>query len=75
MMTPGTFVIVRYGRDGEQLARYESLRGGSFAVKKWLSNGRRWTGTIVVGQILRVATDKDLRKYRHAVESLQPALF
>lgn len=63
--TLGTYVVVRYGSKGEQLALYTGFTPRYYKVRKWLKNGRRWTAsaTISSSQILRNATDADVRRF------------
>jgi hypothetical protein len=60
----GSYVNVRFGRTGKQLARVHCDYGGYAIVHKWRENGRRWTDKLQVParDILGPAPDTKARE-------------
>lgn len=69
-LTYGQLVVVRFGRFGEQLARYRGRSSalGPHRVEKWRANSGRWTkpAPIITRDFLRIATADDLKKPKFA---------
>lgn len=62
----GSWIVVRFGGSGSQLARVLYDSGPRVAVMKWRRNSRSWTGRVCVESrgILRAATEKEIAKAR-----------
>lgn len=61
-----TFVVVRYGSKGEQLAFHMGHTPARMAkVRKFRKNSRSWTNIVPISPVLvlRPATDKDMKKF------------
>lgn len=67
MPKPGSMVMVRWGRDGEQLARVMRVHSAKrVVVKKYRLNSHRWTKPQVtlLEYVLRYANDTELRRIK-----------
>lgn len=62
----GDYVIVGYGRNGEQVARVTQQRSWlrPLRVEKYRRNSRSWTGSVRVEDqdVLRLANEKEIAR-------------